>query len=174
MSKEPEKLIEEARESGQQRLNDYIISARKSGMSDEQIKKKLLEIAWNEEDINATLAALPASAKLSWRTTLLNAAEFIVTYKKSLIAIGFAVLLASFGFRNFYIYLSTVKIQNEAVAQLLQSLPEEQKECVMDNVDKAFLEKLQTEDPKVIAQDAQYKEQFISLGECVLHKAKPL
>jgi len=174
MNRNSEKLIEEARESGQERLNDYIIQARKGGASDAEIKKNLLAIAWNEQDIDATLAALPASAKLSWRAALFGSAEFISVHKKSLIAIGFAILLASAGFKNFYIYMHTAKIRNEAVAQLLQSLPEEQRDCVDEKVDKIFLEALTKNDPTAIAQDIQYREEFILLGECVLHKAIPL
>ncbi len=211
-------------------LSDYIRQAREVGESDEEIKKHLLEVAWEERDIDEALAVEHEAhseeeepwkiklenlvgkaraegkndkeikeelAKLAWKEgdideALNFAPKSLFRYKeeeskaisevkrnifswrpnkKYLIgsAIGLLFIFAGIGYS--IIHLNDTKIRKEAIAQSLQTLPEEERDCVLNNVDVGFLENIQ--DVQVFSPE-YYQEQMELLGGCVLHKATPL
>jgi hypothetical protein len=107
----------------------------------------------------------------SWRPDFQKLRKIIIAKEKYLIAAGLAVILIFIGIGYSIIYLNDIKIRKEAVAQSLQTLPEEERDCVLDKVDVGFLERIQ--DPQAFS-EKYYREQMELLGDCVLHKATPL
>lgn len=211
-------------------LSDYIKEARKVGQSDKEIKKHLLEVAWEESDIDEALAADHEThskgeepwkiklenlvekaraegkndkeikeelAKLAWKEgdideALNSAPKSLFRYqseesksiaeikkdifswrpdKKYLISIGLVLFLIFLGAGYSFIYSNNLKIRKEVIAQSLQTLPEEERDCVLNNVDVGFLENIQ--DVQAFSPE-YYQEQMELLGGCVLHKATPL
>lgn len=171
------------------KLENLVEKARIEGKSDEDIRKELSKLAWKEGDIDDALNFSPKSLYtykeenidatqnteraniLTWRPNFTNVKKFIATEKRYLISAGLTLILVFIGVGYSIIYLNNIRVRKEAIAQTLQTLPDEEKNCVLNKVDVGFLEKIR--DPQVFS-EKYYREQMELLSGCVLHKATPL
>ena len=92
-----------------QQLQDYIVKARQHGMSDDDIRKSLLDVGWQEPDVNECFNFSPSP----------NRATFFTKKKILIITLGLSLILIIVTGTIIYLYLYRSVIQKQAQSNLL-------------------------------------------------------